>query len=566
MKKILTSRFDWLFVTMLIIAVNWVASRYHYRADLTAEKRYTLGEPTKKLLGNLDDEIDIDVFLTGNLKSGIRNLSQKTEELLSEFREYGKGRIEFRFFDPLTELDDSAKANFLDSLGRMGIERMTQVAQSKKGDEQSQRIVLPGAIVKYKGRVFPVNLLKGVRNPDENSLYNNAEAQLEYKFASAIDKITQKEIPSVAYVLGNGEPLDFRVYDLIEDMRKNYALHILRLDSFPYIPPTFKTIVIVRPTRKFSESDKLKLDQYVMRGGNVIWFVDNLLAEMDSLRMDRSTVAYDRGLNLEDFFFRAGARINLDLVQDMQCASINFVVGMQGDKPQMQLLPWPYYPLLDGSLFHPISKNLDPVYGKFANSLDTVKANGIQKTVLLQTSVNGRSISTPALISFESVKVANDPAVFNRPNIPVAVLLEGKFNSLFANRISSTLADTLATLYKQPFLPSGQRDAKMIICADAGVATNEVTQNGPIALGMNKDINYSFANQDFIGNCLEYMVNPSGILEARSKDFTLRMLDPKKTEEDRGFWQLVNVALPISLILLSGLIYQALRTRKYGRA
>ena len=221
--------------------------------------------------------------------------------------------------------------------------------------------------------------------------------------------------------------------------------------------------------------------------------------------------------------------------------------------------------MLSGSTAHPISKNLDPVYSKFTNSVDTVKANGIKKTILLQTSANGRIIGAPAIISFESVKVANDPKVFSQPYIPAAVLLEGKFNSLYANRISSGMADTLANIYKEPFLASAEKESKIIICAGAEIAMNDVTQRGgPAPMGYNKDINYTFANQDFIQNCLDYLTSSSGILETRSKDFTLRLLDPKKVEDGRSFWQFINIVLPLLLIIIAGFIFQWMRKRKYS--
>ncbi|MES1222814.1 MAG: gliding motility-associated ABC transporter substrate-binding protein GldG [Bacteroidota bacterium] len=563
MNKLFSSKYGWLFLIAIILVINILAAQFHFRIDLTKEKRYTLSAPAKKLLKQLDDNVNVDVFLKGDLKVGIKKLANSTEELLQEFKEYGNGKIHFRFYDPLANTDDSTKRTILDSLQRMGIQQMTQVAQSKKGEEQSARFVLPGAIVKYKDKIFPVNLLKGVNNSDENSLYNNAEALLEYKFANAIDKITQKQVPDIAYVIGNGEPLDFSVYNVIEGLRKNYGFGILRLDSVNIIPQQFSAIIIVKPTQKFTDAEKLKLDQYVMNGGNIIYMIDNLHAEMDSLRLDQQTIAYDRGLNLEDLFFKYGVRVNQDLVQDMQCATINFVVGMNGDKPQFQLLPWPYFPLLNGSLTHPISKNLDPVYAKFTNSIDTVKSPVIKKTVLLQTSAHGRIIGTPALVSFESVKVANDQKVFNQPDIPAAVLLEGKFSSLYTNRISSGMVDTLANIYKQPFLAKAEKESKVIVCADAEVVMNEVSQRGPLPMGYNKDIDYTFANQDFTQNCLNYLVDPSGILETRTKDFTLRLLDPQKVEDDRTFWQFINIVLPIALIILFGFIYQALRKRKY---
>ena len=552
---------------LLLIALNLLASRIHSRLDLTAEKRYTLSAPTRELLKKVDDDIQIDFYLAGDLKAGIRKLAKSTDELLQEFNEYCDGRIRVHAFDPLTSLDDSAKAGFIDSLRAMGIQPMTQVAQAKKGDEQSQRVVIPAAVIRYKDKVYPVSLLKGVQvggeGQPEEQLYTNAETLLEYKFGSAIDKIMAKDLPTVGYVMGNGEPLDYRVYDLIQNMRTTYRFGIVPLDSVALISDKYKVLVIVKPTEKFTERQKLTLDQYLMHGGRIIWAIDELHAEKDSLSLNQQTIAYDRGLELEDLFFKYGIRVNQDLVEDMTCASIRLGVGKQGDKEQFENLDWPYYPLLSGSTFHPISKNLDPVYSQFANSIDTVKAQGIQKTILLHTSEHSRRVSTPAIITFDALKYKDDPRIYNESNIPVAMLLEGKFHSLFANRISAVVADSLNSVYKQPFAPDAPASAKVIVCADADIFMNEVTPRGPLPLGFSRDNNYNFANQDFVENSLEYMVNPSGILETRSKDFTLRLLDPSKVDSDRRYWQFMNIGLPLILVILGGYTYQYIRRKRY---
>ncbi len=562
-------KLGWLGLVIALLVINLAAGYLHYRLDLTQEKRYTLSKPTRELLSRLDDNIEVEFFLQGDLKAGTKKLSKSAQELLQEFNDYSDGRVRVKMVDPLAGQDDSTKGTILDSLRRIGIQPKTQVAQSKKGEEQSQRIVIPGAIVHYKNKIFPVDLLQGVQvgqeGQPEELLYTNAETLLEYKFGSAIDKITRKQVPAVGYVVGNGEPLDFSVYNLIQGLRSNYRFGIVRLDSVPVIPQQFDALIVVKPTKKFTDREKLSLDQYVMHGGQLIWAVDELYAEMDSLRDNQQTIAYDRGLELEDLFFKYGVRLQQDLVLSMQCASLNMVVGASGGKPDMQLLSWPYFPLLNGSLTHPISKNLDPVYAKFAGSIDTVKAPGITKTVLLQTSANGRIINTPALISFESAKQANDPRIFNTPNIPVAMLLEGKFNSLFAGRVGTAVADSLANVYKQPFLSVAEKPSRVIVMGDADIMMNEVIpQRGPLPMGYSKDINYQFANQDFVENCIEYLVNPSGILETRSKDFTLRLLDPAKVEADRSFWQFINIGLPILLVIAGGYLYQFLRKRKFA--
>lgn len=551
-----------------IIILNVLASYVNVRYDMTTEKRYTLTKPVKNMLGRIHEQVNIDILLEGNLKSGLRKLRNSTESVLQEFNEYADGNIHYRLIDPVAGGDDTSRAIILDSLAKMGIQPMTQVAQSKKGEEQSQRIVIPAAIVRYRDRQLSVDLLKGVQRSREGQspeqLYVNAENLLEYKFASAIDKLITDTLPAVGYLIGNGEPLDFHEYSLIQYLRENFRFGIVKLDSVPVIPEGLNTLIMVKPSLKFSDDEKLKLDQYVMHGGSLICMIDNLNAEMDSLHSTRETVAFDRGLNLDDLLFHYGVRINQDLVEDIQCASINMVVGEQGGKPQFQLLPWPYYPLLDGSPFSLITRNLDPVLSKFANSIDTVKAPDILKTILLQSSPNARTISTPALISLETVKTASDPKAFQQSDIPVGVILEGKFKSLYANRISAAMEDSFAKVYNQPFLKSGIKDARVIVCADGDLVLNEMSESGPLPLGFSKDINYTFANAEFLSNCLDYCVNPSGILQSRSKDYSLRLLDPEKTEDNRSFWQLINIVSPLIVIILSGLVFQYVRKRKYN--
>jgi ABC-2 type transport system permease protein len=369
----------------------------------------------------------------------------------------------------------------------------------------------------------------------------------------------------IGYMIGNGEPLTYNVFDLIEHtLKPNYRFDFVPLDKFNTIPPDFNAVVIVKPTEKFTDQQKLKIDQYIMHGGKVIWMIDNLYAEMDSLMRKQSDfIAFDRGLNLDDQLFKYGVRINKDLVQDLQSDKIPQVIGNYGGQPQIELISWPYFPLLISSSEHPISKNLDNVLSIFPNSVDTIKTSGVKKTILLSTSANSRTLSTPAIVSFNSLKTEEDMKTFNRQNIPIAVLLEGKFNSLYANRISVAVADTLAKIYHQPFLASSG-DNKMIVISDADIVANVVTQNeGPKTMGFNQFTQRMYANKDFFLNCIEYLVNPSGILETRSKDFTLRLLDPKKVEESKTTWQLINIGAPIVLVLVFGLIYQALRRKKY---
>jgi gliding-associated putative ABC transporter substrate-binding component GldG len=302
-----------------------------------------------------------------------------------------------------------------------------------------------------------------------------------------------------------------------------------------------------------------------MHGGKVIWLIDNLYAEMDSLMRTQSDfIAFDRGLNLEDQLFKYGVRINQDLVQDLQSDKVPLVVGNYGNQPQMQLVPWPYFPLLSSYSNHPISKNLDNVLSIFPNSIDTIATPALKKTVLLASSENSRSLRTPAIVSLNSVKTEDDLKTFNKAHIPIAVLIEGKFSSLFANRIAASTADSLSR-YNQPFAASSLADNKMIVVSDADLVSNVVTQDeGPLGMGYNQFTGSQYANKDFFINCIEYLVNPSGILEARTKDITLRLLDPKKIEENKAMWQFINIGLPILLMIIFAGIYQAVRRRRFS--
>ncbi|PWT74434.1 MAG: gliding motility-associated ABC transporter substrate-binding protein GldG [Bacteroidetes bacterium] len=562
MRKILSSKYWLLSLLIIILLVNYIASIFHFRIDLTEEKRYTLSVPTKKLVGSLTEPLYIDVFLQGEMPAGFRKLQNSVKETLQGFKEIGKGNIRFRFKKPLEGFNDSAKANMIDSLQRMGLSPMNVKAQTKEGEGQEQQFIFPGAILSYKDRVLAVDFLQGQSSVNGINSLNNAEALLEFKLTNAIHKLTQDSLPLIGYMLGNGQPFNETVYDLIErNLKRNYRFAFLPLDDpkLRAIPPIFDAILIVKPTKKFTDEQKLKIDQYIMHGGKVMWMIDNLYAEMDSLRRSQNEfIAFDRGLNLEDQLFKYGVRINQDLVQDVNSDKTPSVVGNVGGKPQIELVPWPYFPLLSNYSGHAIAKNLDYVLSQFPSSMDTVKAPGIKKTVLLSTSEASRILSAPALVSWNSVRTEADLRQFTKSNVPVVMLLEGKFNSLFTNRLSSAFADSLNAIHL-PYVAQNSEDNKMIVASDGDIAMNAVTQDGALPMGMNPYTKYKYANSDFVNNAIEYLVDNSGILNLRGKDYTLRLLDRKKLDENKLIWQGINIALPILLILLAGWIFYLVR-------
>jgi gliding-associated putative ABC transporter substrate-binding component GldG len=565
MNKILASKLWWLFLLIVLIGFNYLASVVHTRIDLTQEKRYTLSPATKKLIKGLHDKVTVTVFLSGDMPAGFKKLSNSTKEMLQEFKELGGSNIQFKFEKPGEGLSDTAKEKMQLHLDSLGLKPTNIKVQAKAGEAQEERLVYPGALIKYRDREVAIDLLQGQDMMGGIQSLNNAEALLEYKMARSIQKITADTVPAIGYLVGNGEPLTYNVFDLIDrTLRQEYRFGFVPIDSVPVIPSVFDALVIVKPTTPFNEKQKLKIDQYIMQGGKVFWLIDKLYAEMDSLMRSHSDfVAYDRNLNLDDQLFKYGVRINGDLLQDLQCDKIPLVVGNYGNQPQMQLVPWPYFPTLSSYSNNPIAKNLDNVLSIFPNSIDTVK-NNVRKTVLLASSERSRTLSTPAIVTLNSIKTEEDKKTFNQPFVPVAVLLEGRFSSLYTNRLSSGMLDTLAGLYKQPFRAATEKEGKMIVVSDADIVANVVTANeGPLPMGYNQFTNYQYANKDFFLNCIQYLTDSSGILETRSKDFTLRLLDPAKTEDDRVKWQLLSIGLPVVLVLLFGAVYQAVRKKKY---
>ncbi len=582
----------WIWLIVGLIIINILAALFHYRIDLTEEKRYSLSAPTKTLLSKLDGPVRIQVLLKGDFPAGFKKLANSVEEFLQEAKEYGKGNLQIVFVDPFKMADDSAQAfidrnrdliardssanenevtnlytqYFIDSIAnRYSINPYTLQAPAKVGDEQIEKRVLPGAIIYYKDSSVGVDLLQGAKTfgtePEQlAALYNNVEASMEYKFASAIQKITANEKPNIAYAMGHGEAWGFNVDDAVRTLFANYNFDTINLKQSPYIPKQINALVLLKPTLSFNNAEKLKIDQFIMHGGKVFWMIDNMYTEFDSLRNSEGFIAFDRGLNLEDLLFHYGIRINQTLLQDMQCDKLP---QTSGEGQQQRLVDWPFFPILNGSN-HPISKNLDGVRALFPTVLDTVEATGIKKTVLLQSSDNARLLNAPARIDFEFLQIAPDQNLFRKKNIPVAFLLEGRFKSLYTGRVSKTMADSLNSM-GMPFKAVAKTEGKMILVSDGDIAVNQYSPTtGPLPMGMNLFTRYTFANKDFFTNALEYLVNPSNILQARSKEVTLRLLDPRQVNEKRANWQLINIALPILIIILLGIIYQQIRKRKYA--
>jgi ABC-2 type transport system permease protein len=576
----------WIGLVIGLIAINFIAFEVHSRYDLTQENRYSLTNTTKSLARQLKNQLFINVFLKGDFPTEFRKLSTATQEFLSVLKESNPSRISYHFINPQDDIINGR--TWADSLRRLGVEPINLSVQVKAGQEN--KIVFPYALITYGEEQALVNLFQSSKRNISVSELNNAEAMMEYQFASKIDQILYPQKPLIAYSVGNGEPKDAEVFALRHAIdpesinyeripketiqsfppnKSNYYLNLINLNSLPAIPDTFKVLIIVKPSLQFDDAEKLKIDQYVMRGGKILWFIDNLYAEPDSLSIKSQLIAYDRNLNLQDLLFNYGVRINPDLIMDLQCDFLPFAVGGNVSNPQYEFLHWNYYPLFESRNNHTINKNIGLVAGRFVNSIDTVGKSEVKKTSLLQSSANSRTISTPALISPNENRNAPEDVLFKQHDIPAAILLEGRFNSLYKSRISKAQMDSLE---KYGGFRKESEENKMIVVADGDMVLNDVSpKTGPVPMGVNlftvgSQYEYQFANKDFLLNCLEYLTSKSNIIETRNKEIVLRLLDIKKVESEKTKWQFINIALPVLIIILFGFIYQQLRRRKYARS
>jgi gliding-associated putative ABC transporter substrate-binding component GldG len=551
-----------------LLLLNFLAAIFHFRIDLTEEKRYSLSTPTKQLLSNLDNTVVIDVFLTGSeLPAVVRKFRNALMDFLSETKEWGKTRLQYNFINPYEDGDTSRIRALEDSLSaNYGLTAVVINAPDQVGDELKIKKLIHGAVLRYGDKAVGVDLLKGTRSfgtdPEQLAeLYNDVEASIEYKFGSAIQKLTAAQKPVVAYALGHGEGWGYNVDDAVRTLFNDYRFDTLNLNQVPYIPAHINALIFLKPTSTFNDRDKLKIDQYLMNGGKVFLMMDNMYAEFDSLYKSNGFVAFDRGLNLEDILFTYGVRINQTLLQDMQCDKLP---QMSTEGQQQRLVDWPFFPILDGT-DHPVSKNLDGIRTLFPTTIDTVLSAGVRKTVLLTSSNNSRLLNAPAKIDFEFLQIAPDQALFRHRQVPVAVLLEGSLRSHYRGRVSKAVTDSLKA-YNTPFQQASDK-AKLIVVSDGDIAMNQFSPSmGPLPMGMNVFTRYTYANKDFFTNCLEYLVNPSNILQTRSKEYTLRLLDINKVQRQKSTWQFINVAFPVLLVILFGIIYQQVRKRKFSTA
>ena len=554
--------FQTLIIIVLVFVVNLLSRNAYSFLDLTEDKRFTLTQSTEKLLQNIDEPVYIDVLLGGDMTGGFKRLQNRTEEVIKQFKS-ANPMIEFRFRDPSKGTKDEVNSAAV-SLSKDGIypTNLTVFEESKK----VQKLIYPYAVFNYGQRSLPVNLLSQ-ETPGESKevTLNRSANDLEYKFASAIEKLFKNDIPIIFFTTGNGELEETQTIALETELAKSMTTGRIVLDSIYQISQDVDVLIVARPQQTISERNKFILDQYLMNGGKIIWVIENNHVNVDSINMNGVYIPkpIDHGLN--DLFFKYGVRYRNDLILDLQNSKIPQVVGRIGDEAQQQLFSWVYYPLLLPSGDHPIVQNMDRVYSNFPSTIELLDdRSDNKKSILLSSSNYSRFQMYPMRLSFEIIKLEQRTEAYNRPFLPVAVIVEGEFESFYKNKVSESMKEGLKQV-GATFKESSERTAQIFI-SDAEIMKNLYNQNTKrySGMGYNKWEQMTYrGNYDFMINTIDYLTDEYGLLEARSKNLQLRMLDQVSLQKNKLTWQLINVALPIFLVILFGFLFNFLRKRKY---
>lgn len=549
----------------ITIGLNVIGNHFYGYLDLTEEKRYTLTQPTHNLLQNLDDVVYVNVLLEGEFPAGFKRLQKATREILDDFRSIS-GYIEYEFEDPIpNSLPVEEKNNRIKQLQNDGLRAKN--LRIKDGKEQKTIRFYPYAVLTYKGRNIPVDLVgEDIPGMSSHEALNNSVGLLEYKLSNAIQKLQTSRKPVIAFTKGHGELPYANTQDIRNELSTFYDVGDLILDSLVQINSGISVLIVAKPITSFSEKDKFKIDQYVMNGGKVMWLIDAMNVTLDSIGRRGAYAPYPYTpdlFNLENLLFNYGAKLNNSLAMDLRSTQIPQIIDERGTP---QLFPWPYHLMSIPNQAHPITKSLGPVNLLFANTIDTFRTKTpIEKTFLLTTSERSKVQLFPMRLSFEVLKSKPDLATYNKSFQPLGLLLEGEFPSLYENRPKGDFLEAYKQLgfeYKTRSEPT-----KMIVVADGDIISNyaDASEGRYAPLGFNRYVKHTFANKDFLINAIEYMVDDNGVIAARSKEVKLRLLNETKAEEETLKWQIINIVVPLILLLLFGLGYNYWRRWRYAR-
>ncbi|MQP53645.1 gliding motility-associated ABC transporter substrate-binding protein GldG [Flavobacterium sp. LMO9] len=546
-------------VFLAIIVINLISNFFFKRFDLTQDKRYTLSETTLKIIKEVESPLYIEVYLEGNFPPEFKRLQNETKQLLEEFTAYNSNII-FNFKNPIEKKETIVEV--MKQFQLKGLQPLSITVEDK--GKQSQEVVFPWAQATYGDKYAKIGLLKNLMGASTEQKVISSVQHLEFGFAEAINKISKEKQKKIAVIKGNGELQDAFIADFVRSTRESYYIGTFTLDSVSKQPTQtlealkkYDLAVIAKPTEAFTEAEKQVLDQFIMNGGKTLWLVDVVKADMDSLYNETGTIlAADRELNLTDMFFKYGIRINPLLVKDEYATPIKLASGNQGSETQMQEYTWKFSPFIYPTSTNPIVKNMEGIKFEFASPIEILK-NDIKKTVLLSSSEYSKTVGTPSPISLDMVTEETTPEEYEGKGLlPVAVLMEGKFNSMYKNRVLPFKDNT--------FQASG-KDNKMIVISDGDVIKNQLDKGVPLELGFDKWTNQLYGNKDFLMNCVNYLLDDNGLINIRSKDVDLPLLNKEEVYKNYSLAQLITVGLPIVILAIFGFLFTYLRKRKYSK-
>lgn len=542
----------------IIFMLNIIGNFVFGTIDLTEEKRFTLTDPTKKVLKELDNVVYVKVLLDGELPAGIKRLQKATQEMLDDFRTHS-GYVEYTFENPLEGTVEKVNEN-KEFLAKQFILPNNLIVKGK--EDKREMLFYTYAIISYKGQSLPLNLVDQKGGNLSEFVINNSISLLEYKLADAIVKIQKTLKPTVAFTTGHGELKEIQTKDIRQTLLPYYKVGTFNLDSATYISQNVEVLIVAKPRTTFPIKHKFMIDQYIMNGGNVIWLLDKLAINMDSLR-NPQFVPNEYSLDLDDLLYNYGARIQPNLIMDQQCAKIQLQVDENGTKDYFD---WYFHPIVSPDTEHPMAKNLDGINFFFPSSIDTIRTKTpVKKTPILVSTDRTLIKRTPLVLNFSDILRNPLPAdKWKKGRHTFALLLEGDFPSEYEGRLTTQMRESLE-LIDQPFKAISS-DTKQLVISDGDLIKNLIYPNNKeaVPLGYNQDMRYTFANKPFIINAIEYMMDGSGVMEARSKDVKLRLLDNGKAQQERRYWQLLNILLPLILLILFGILFNFIRKRKYA--
>ncbi len=554
------SKYSYLVFVVILVVVLYLSKSVYFRVDLTEDARYTLSETSETIIAKATKPLVVDIFLEGNVPDAFQKLQSETRQLLEEYSA-ANPNIKFAFIDPVPE--GAPVEQIAQDFNTRGMR--PQQVQLRDNGKVSQEFIFPWAIASYQGKTVTVPLLKKSLGASPDEFVSRSVQNLEYAFSSAFFKLLNPKSKRIAVLKGNAELQDRYIADIFRTLRESYFIAPFPLDSVNIKTDTvmnalskFDLVVAAKPTQEFTDVEKYALDQFILNGGKTLFLIDQVAMETDSLYLrDGMALATARNLNLNDFFFNYGIRINPVLVEDLYAAPLVLASG-EGSESQYTQLPWFYYPVVTPDENHPINTNIDnPIAFKYANQIDLLD-NGLKHTVLLKSSELSRIDGVPLPITLEAITTEPTPERYNAGPQNLAVLVEGKFTSSFKNRILPVENSTV------PFLESAKSPNKMLVVADGDLIKNDLDQNGrPLELGFDKFTFKEYGNKEFLLNAVNYLLDDSGLINIRSKSIVLPALDILKTTNERTTWQALTLGLPLGILLIFGSVYIWLRKRKY---